>query len=1040
MSSPSRPTLDALVERCILALEQGDQAAIDRIASEHPDEAPALRERLAHLQSLGILDAPKPEPSVPERLGEFRLLRQIGRGGMGVVYLAEQAALQRQVALKLVHPQQLFFAGARERFRREILAVARLQHPGIVPILTCGEADDIPYFAMELVAGASLAEIVHELAGNAPATLDGPALRSALQRAMARKHVLAAVADAPVFAGAWSAVVARLVLAAAQALQHAHAQGVLHRDVKPSNLLLAADGAVRIIDFGLASAEGEQRLTRSGATFGSLPYMAPEQVRGDVAEIDARTDVYGLGVALYELLTLALPHGDGSRDTRERILAGQVVPPSRTNPTVHPDLDAICLTAMACEPGRRYAAVAALAADLTAFLEQRTVSARRPSLMLRSRRWVRRSPARAASVAALFVVLVPGPLVFAWQQHAAAGRIQVALDAEARQRTAAEASLGRALDAVDLMLLRTSEARLADHPRTAKLRRQLLEDAITLQQQLIATTGEAALDDLRARGDLARARARLGGLLFDVGKYGESIDVLRKAIAALEDLRPQVTDRGRLLRELATAWERLSQALGQSDRLEENLVATQHAFEVFRDLRRCGGEHTGVGAKGEARALIGRATSFGAASRTPEALAQLDEIDTLLAPDGDLTRDLSSVDRLELWALVADHRGVALAVGGESDRAFHAFAEALRRLDSAPAESADAAPIAQARLGVLERLGLITHQRYQFEQAAPFLDRACAGYEAMVAKEPDFIDWRSKLARILGTRADNRRRLDDGAGALADHDRAIGLLEAICKEAPEARTHRDQLAIAYGERALALATDGDLDRARPDFARSEELFALGIDDPTTPQQSRNNFAATLANHANAEAEAGELAAAIALAERGVALLRSHANSESQASLVEMMSMVSDLTLRNGDPTGARRWMDDAATCARELLAARPGDSARQRVVARLAINHGILLVNLGDLPAAKAVWEAALPAGRAGAKDSGFGRLTLAFLLLRLADAARRDGDAAAMRQWFQAARDETGVRQEQVARYPQLATLFAEQTLQDLVPKPGGR
>ncbi|MFN8894540.1 MAG: serine/threonine-protein kinase [Betaproteobacteria bacterium] len=358
------PSIDTLLEQCILALEGGDQAAVDGVLRAHPQHEPALRARLGHLSALGILHAPK-TTAIPEQLGEFRLLRQIGRGGMGVVYLAEQPALQRQVALKLVHPEQLFFAGARERFRREVLAIARLQHPGIVPILTCGEAEGIPFYAMELVHGASLAEILQELAGTAPTALDGMALRQALQRAMAKKHELAPIHDAEVFHGAWPQVAAKLVHDAARALQHAHAQGVLHRDLKPANVIVNwADDAVRIVDFGLARGLGPGH-TVTGVVPGTPAYMAPEQLAG--AEPDARADLYGLGAMAFELLAGRRPHEAGTMGELLRRVAQEPAPDMlQLRPRTAPALAALVARLLSRTRAGRPADAAAVADELAA--------------------------------------------------------------------------------------------------------------------------------------------------------------------------------------------------------------------------------------------------------------------------------------------------------------------------------------------------------------------------------------------------------------------------------------------------------------------------------------------------------------------------------------------------------------------------------------------------------------------------------------------------------------------------------------------------
>jgi serine/threonine protein kinase len=637
------PSIDTLLEQCILALEGGDQAAVDGVLRAHPQHEPALRTRLDHLSALGILHAPK-TTAIPEQLGEFRLLRQIGRGGMGVVYLAEQPALQRQVALKLVHPDQLFFAGARERFRREVLAIARLQHPGIVPILTCGEAENIPFYAMEMVHGASLAEIVQELAGTAPTALDGTALRQALQRAMAKKHELAPIHDAAVFHGAWPQVVAQLVHDAARALQHAHAQGVLHRDLKPSNLLLTNAGDVRLIDFGLAAAEGEQRLTRSGATFGSLPYMAPEQVRGDTARIDRRTDVYQLGVTLYELLTLTLPHGDGSGTTRERIVSGLVTPPQKQNPQVHPDLEAVCLLAMDPDRARRYADAGTFADDLQAFREQRSVRARAPSHWLKLRRWMRRHPARAAAAAVAVFVLGPAPLAFALQQSAANERISAALQTADEQRRAAERNLTEAerqhalaeknleeaLAAVDLMLRRTAEARLSRTPGTARLRRQLLADALEFHQRL-GRSADSDSDSDRLQFARARAETRLATLHVDLGDLAAAKPLLQSALPTLQRLADATPVANERRQELAWCHEQMANVAGRTGDGPTYLQSQKDAFAGYTALAAATGDVRHLEAT--LRTQLGLARAEARLRHTDAALQQLDALDRRFVDD-----------------------------------------------------------------------------------------------------------------------------------------------------------------------------------------------------------------------------------------------------------------------------------------------------------------------------------------------------------------------------------------------------------------------
>src|SRR5262245_35743638 len=235
-----------------LALPERERpAALERLLARHIDHASEIQARLAALRAVGLGVAPS-NAAFPERLGEFRLLRRLGGGGMGVVYLAEQQSLRRQVALKLIRPEHLYFPRARERFRREVEVVARLQHPGIVPVYSVGEEVGMPYFAMEYVPGATLAAVLQELAGRDPAALSAADLAIAVAKAAGEPS---STSGDELFRGTWVQCCVRLILRVTEALQHAHERGVLHRDLKPSNIMLTVAGRVMLFDFGLASTE-----------------------------------------------------------------------------------------------------------------------------------------------------------------------------------------------------------------------------------------------------------------------------------------------------------------------------------------------------------------------------------------------------------------------------------------------------------------------------------------------------------------------------------------------------------------------------------------------------------------------------------------------------------------------------------------------------------------------------------------------------------------------------------------------------------------
>lgn len=449
--------LDLIDQLLTELLERPDgewRTALAEACSRHPTAAAELRRRFGQLERLGVADpveatvAHEPAATPPERFGPYRLLRQLGGGGMGVVWLAVHERLGREVAIKMIRPERFWFEPARERFRREVEAVARLQHPGCVQIQEVGEAAGVPYFAMEHVPGAScdvlLAALRRERGADAPARLTGADLAAALGHAAAGGS-----GSGDLFLGPWWRTAARIALAAAEALAHAHARGVVHRDLKPSNLMVTPDGRVVVIDFGLAAAAGADPLTRDLSHLGSVPYMAPEQLRGEAQATGPRTDVYGLGVCLYELLTLSPPFAaDSDERLRAAILAGECPGLRRRNPAMPGDLAVVTARAMHPDVARRYGSALELAADLTAVLADQPVRARPDSPWTRLLRLARRRPATTTALLLAVLAVIVLPMAFS---IAIAGQRDRAIEAEqlARRREYAAniAAAGAALQA-----------------------------------------------------------------------------------------------------------------------------------------------------------------------------------------------------------------------------------------------------------------------------------------------------------------------------------------------------------------------------------------------------------------------------------------------------------------------------------------------------------------------------------------------------------------------------------------------------------------
>ncbi len=416
--------LHGAVESYLKRRRNGEKPSVDDYIDRFPGREEEVRELFSTLELIEDAGSTGQEEAEEERrarsftafngtairtIGDYHIIREIGRGGMGVVYEATQGSLGRKVALKILPFSSTMDEKLLERFHREAKAAARLHHTNIVPVFGAGEENGVYYYVMQFINGQTLSEVLTEVrklqadhglkhtdAGASSA--ERPHAENAASRLTDSAHeTTPSESKAPYYRN-----IAAIGMQVASALHYAHASGVLHRDIKPSNLILDADGSVWITDFGLAKTTGDEEITFSGDLMGTLPFMAPERFR---SWSDPRSDIYSLGITLYQMVTLKPAFSSSSRGSLiKKITTEDPVPPRKLIPHLPRDLETIILKAIEKEPESRYQTAQAMEEDLEAFAADKPITARRISPVERMWRWCRRN--RAISLLSAVTVLL----------------------------------------------------------------------------------------------------------------------------------------------------------------------------------------------------------------------------------------------------------------------------------------------------------------------------------------------------------------------------------------------------------------------------------------------------------------------------------------------------------------------------------------------------------------------------------------------------------------------------------------------------------
>jgi tetratricopeptide (TPR) repeat protein len=846
-----------------------------------------------------------------QAFGDYELLGEIARGGMGVVYKARQTALKRLVALKMIRTDLRSDAARQARFQTEAEAVARLRHPNIVQIYEVGQYQGQPFLSLEFMEGGSLQQ---------------------------------ALAGTPLpFRQA-----ARLLLTLAGAIEHAHQQGILHRDLKPANVLLSAgvkgtEGGqekaiptsptsapwtlieVKVADFGLAKhLHADSGQTESGTPLGTPSYMAPELAEGKSVDVGPATDVYGLGAILYEALTGRPPFkATTALETVQQVCTQEPVPPSRLQPHLPRDLEIICLKCLAKEPRKRYPSAGALAEDLGRFLDGRSIQARPAPGWERVWKWARRRPLAATSVAVAAVAVLA--LLGVWAiftvqlqearlkaEGLADERQQQWLRAESEWRRA-EANQEKTLEAVDRFLTRVGDKTLADIPAVAEVRRDLLTDALQFFQKFLDEK-ENPDPSVRRQAALAAQRAyRIYNLL---GQSAEQYEATKLTVDLFRQLAAEFPEDPSYRHGLSQGVH----ALGQwhsgngppADRAERAVKYLHEALELRQELVR---QHPDLAAYRDSLA------------RTYIALGLIYQR---------IAKRLPQVEKAYQDAL-------DLRLGLVRDYPTPEYQTALADLYT--------------------NLATFAYRRGRLDEAEQYWGKARATYEPLAKARPGDLNLQDSLARMceyLGIVYTDRGQTDKAIQLTRE---GLTIHRRLARDYRSFPAYRHLEAQAYNNLGRAFEKAGRLDERLEAIASARDSLRELVQDYPKSAAYQFDFAKVSANLGQGYSAAGKRAEMEQTCKEAVAVMeplaRSHPKDMSFATeLGRVYLALSDVQLDGTDPhSGQPDWAKRAVDMLEDVVRQAPSLHETRESLSEAQVRRAVLLLKVGQSAPALAALE-----------------------------------------------------------------------------------
>jgi serine/threonine-protein kinase len=847
-----------------------------------------------------------PTVGTPTSAGtRFRVLRPHARGGLGEVFVAEDQELGREVALKEIQGKHADHPDSRARFLLEAEVTGLLEHPGIVPVYGLGTyADGRPYYAMRFIQGDSLKEALerfHRSGG----------VGSTAERTLEFRKLLGRFVDV------------------CNAIAYAHSKGVLHRDLKPGNIMLGQYGETLVVDWGLAKplalpevGSGRRRSsivaslsdsatpTVMGQAIGTPQFMSPEQAAGQLDRLGPASDVYSLGATLYQILTGRPAFTDSDvGEVLRKVQRGDFPPPRQVKPAVPAALDAVCRKAMALRPSDRYPTARALADDVEHWLADEPVTAYRDPLLARLARWARRHRPLVAAAAALLVTAVAALAV----STVLISREQARTEA---QRRLADANFQTALRAVNDMLTEVAEEQLVYEPRMEEKRRRLLEEAEHYYEAFLEQKG----NDVALRKETALASKRVGDIARLLSKRDQAATAYGSAIEQFKGLAAAHADDPDYRFHEAECYNFVGEVLRPIDpaRAEDNYRQAADLFEQLRAQFPDRPEYR----KELANTRDNLGLLFHETRRLPESEKSFREAIALL--EGLIQAGGDTRDSRHLLARVYLNLGPVLRAADRPAEAEKGYREGIR-LQKELVRDHDEVPDYRYELGVSENnLGILLEQQHRYDEADAVYGEALARFDRLVTEFPGIPDYWKQRANTQSNRAIIRARHKQWAEAEAAWKESLAGYDRLLARSPKDPEYRGGRGKTLSNLGWCRLQQNDPRQARQylEEAITEVRAALTSNarDPFYLRTLRNSYDYL----ADALLRQGEHAEAARAASLLVAVFGNDPKDHYQAALV----LAQCARLAEKDPAAARRYAERAVEELRQAVAAGFRDAAR----------------------------------------------------------------------------------------------------------------